>query len=84
MKKYILALLTVAGLVGLDQWTKALAVNHLMGQEPYVLIPGVFEFHYSENRGAAFGILQDQRITFLILTTVILVFIVYASGLLFL
>ena len=78
MKKYIVALLVIAGLVGFDQWTKALAVSNLMGQDPFVLLPGVFEFHYSENRGAAFGILQNQRLFFLILTVIILAFIVFA------
>ena len=41
--------------IGLDQWTKLLAVNHLRNQPPYVIWDGVFEFLYSENRGAAFG-----------------------------
>ncbi len=35
------------------------------------MIPGVFEFSYVENRGAAFGILQNQRWIFLIATLVI-------------
>ena len=42
-------------LVGLDQWTKGLAVAHLKENSPFELIPGVFELYYSENRGAAFG-----------------------------
>ena len=45
-------------LVGLDQWTKGLAVRFLKDQEPVVVLKGVFEFFYSENRGAAFGMLQ--------------------------
>ena len=45
----------------LDQWTKYLAVLHLKGQSPIVLWDGVFELHYLENRGAAFGILQGQK-----------------------
>ena len=53
-------------LIGLDQWTKVLAVKHLMGQEPFVIWNGVFELHYLENRGAAFGILQGQKGVFLI------------------
>ncbi|MFQ8841064.1 MAG: signal peptidase II [Clostridium fessum] len=47
--------------IGLDQFTKHLAVVHLKGQKPFVLIKGVFEFYYSENRGAAFGMLQGRR-----------------------
>ena len=42
-------------LVGLDQWTKGLVVAHLKGHKPFVVWDGVFEFYYSENRGAAFG-----------------------------
>ena len=45
-------------LVGLDQWTKGLAVKHLMDQPPFVIWDGVFELLYSENRGAAFGMMQ--------------------------
>ena len=39
-------------LVGLDQWTKGLASAYLKGNSPLVLIRGVFELYYSENRGA--------------------------------
>ena len=28
---------------------------------PFVLIDGVFELRYLENRGAAFGMMQDMR-----------------------
>ena len=77
LKKYILAFLSVAGLVGLDQWTKSLAVTHLQGKPGHVLIPGVFELLYTENRGAAFGIFQNQRIVFLIITAVILLAVIY-------
>lgn len=56
-------------LVCLDQWTKYLAVLHLKGVSPIVIIEQVFELFYLENRGAAFGIFQNQRWIFLILTT---------------
>ena len=56
-------------LVCLDQWTKYLAVLHLKGASPIVIIEQVFELFYLENRGAAFGIFQNQRWIFLILTT---------------
>lgn len=59
-------------LIGIDQWTKVLAVKHLMGQEPIVIWDGVFELHYLENRGAAFGILQGQKAVFLICTALVL------------
>ena len=53
-------------LVGLDQWTKGLASAYLKGNSPLVLIRGVFELYYSENRGAAFGILKDSRWIFMV------------------
>lgn len=61
--------------IGLDQWTKLLAVNHLMDRPAYVIWDGVFEFLYSENRGAAFGMLQGKQWFFLIIA----VFVVGAS-----
>ena len=45
----------------LDQWTKSLVVHHLKDQSDIILIPG-----------AAFGILQNQRIIFVILTIIYL------------
>lgn len=54
--------LFVLVLIAVDQTTKYLAVTNLMNQKPYVVWEGVFELHYLENRGAAFGMLQDQKI----------------------
>lgn len=71
LKKFVAPLFAVLVLIGFDQWTKWLAIGHLMGKEPIVLWPGVFELHYLENRGAAFGIFQNQLIVFFILTLVI-------------
>ena len=48
-------------LVLLDQYTKLLAVAHLKGKTPLVILDGVFELLYSENRGAAFGMLQGKQ-----------------------
>lgn len=61
-----------------DQFTKQLAVTHLKGQQPIVLIPGVLELRYLENRGAAFGMLQNQKVFFVIMTCLVLVFLIYA------
>ena len=57
--------------VVLDQYTKILAVKHLK-DAPIPIIDGVFELHYLENRGAAFGILQNQQTFFLIAGIIIL------------
>ena len=64
-------------LVILDQITKNLAVIYLKDKPPYVIFDGVFELHYLENRGAAFGMLQNQKILFVTIAVVILLIIGY-------
>ena len=64
--------------IGLDQWTKLLAVRHLMGQKPYSVWNGVFELYYSENRGAAFGMLQGKQFFFLLIAVLVLGCAVYS------
>ena len=66
--------------IGLDQWTKALAVAKLKGNQPFVLINGVFEFYYSENRGAAFGMLQGRQFLFFIIAAFVLAGGRFCSG----
>jgi len=63
---YIIAVLTIILGVVLDQYTKYLAVVHLKDR-PIPIIEGVFELHYLENRGAAFGMLQNQQIFFFVI-----------------
>lgn len=71
-KQILLSLLGAAGAVFLDQWTKGLAVTHLKGQAPFVIWEGVFELLYSENRGAAFGMMQGKQGLFFLITLVVL------------
>lgn len=77
-QKYnLIGILAAIVLIALDQCTKHLAVLRLKGQSPIVLWDGVFELHYLENRGAAFGILQGQKAVFLVCTLLILILIVF-------
>lgn len=76
-KRAMIALISFVILIIIDQWTKALAVEHLMNQKPLVLIPGVFQLHYLENRGAAFGMLQGQRFFFVVIAILVLAAITY-------
>ena len=67
-------------LVLADQYTKLLAVTRLKGRPPFVIMEGVFEFLYSENRGAAFGMLQGRQGFFFLIGAVVLlaaVFVMY-------
>lgn len=72
---YIVVLASIGVLIGLDQLFKWLAVVHLKNQPPFVLIPNVFELHYNENPGAAFGILSDHRWVFISITIIVMVFL---------
>lgn len=67
----LVSLLAIALLAGFDQYTKFLAVRQLPGS-PFVLIDGVFELRYLENRGSAFGMLQNQRAFLLIISILVL------------
>ncbi len=77
-KRIIIALVSFGAMILFDQWTKMLAVKHLMNQEPYVMIEGVFQLRYLENRGAAFGMMQGQKTFFLITATIAVLLIAYA------
>ena len=61
---YLTALIIALAGIFLDQITKYLAVVHLKEKEAYVLWDQVFQLEYLENRGAAFGMLQNQQIFF--------------------
>ena len=64
-------------LSAIDQFTKYLAVLYLKDKPAYPIIEGVFELKYLENRGAAFGMLQDQKAFFVLIACVILVAVCY-------
>ncbi len=63
-------------LIAADRITKELAKTHLMGGD-IQLIPGVLSLHYLENRGAAWGILQNAFWLFLIITVAVLVILAF-------
>lgn len=70
---YIIPILVIL----LDQVTKYWAVNILKGKETIVVIDKFLQFNFVENYGAAFGILQNQTIFFIIITSLILIGIIY-------
>lgn len=65
-------------LVLADQYTKLMATAHLRGQEPIVILDGVFELLYSENRGAAFGMMQGKHSFFLAVALAVFAAAAYA------
>lgn len=61
----------IAGVIFVDQLSKWLIVTYLP-DAGVDLIAGVFRFTYVENRGAAFGMLEDQRWIFIVISTLAL------------
>ena len=55
-----------------DQLSKYLAVEFLMDKRPIVLINNLIELHFVKNYGAAFGIMQNQRWFFVVITLLVL------------
>lgn len=77
---FITCLLLAAIIVGLDQYTKTVAYNILLGQRPVVILP-VFQFGLALNEGAAFGFLSSaggwQRTFFIALAGVFSVVLLF-------
>ena len=63
-------------LIALDRLTKQWAVNNLMSGDITVW-DGVLDFHYLENRGAAWGLFQNAFWLFYIITAVAVVIMGY-------
>ena len=80
-KKKMIQLLTGMVLVlfgiGLDQITKYLAVLYLKEKAAIPIIPEIFELFYLENHGAAFGILQGQKIFLIAVTAATMILLAY-------
>ena len=77
LKNYVMAVILVIVAVLIDQYTKYLAVTHLKDGPAFVLIDNVFDLNYLENRGAAFGLLQNRQIFFVCVAILIFAFILY-------
>lgn len=77
IKRGVLGLIASIILIFLDQLTKYFAVTNLKNGDPFVIIKNVFELHYLENHGAAFGVLQGKKMFFVIFTIVVLCALIY-------
>ena len=69
------SILIVIGIV-VDRLTKIWAAGTLQPVGSMNFIPGVIEFHYVENRGAAFSMLWGKTWIFIILTILIVAFLI--------
>ncbi len=73
----IIAAIIIIISVASDQLTKLWAADVLKNSDSIKLIGNFLRLTYAENKGAAFSILQNQRILFLIITVVMLIFLAY-------
>lgn len=74
-RKTILLIIDLAAIVLLtyfDQFTKGMAVLHLKGKPEIPILRDVLVLQYLENKGAAFGMLQNQKIFFIFIEVLIL------------
>lgn len=54
-QRLIILFIILITVVVLDQWTKVLAVQYLLGKPSIVYLGGLFQFVYAENPGAFLG-----------------------------
>lgn len=76
-KRLLFGFVAVAILVGLDQLTKYIAETELQKEGTIDLIPSILQLHYLRNFGAAFGMMQNATIFFIVLTILLLGLFVY-------
>lgn len=68
----VLCIILTCILIAFDQYTKYLAVINLKDSDSFVILDGIFEFLYVENRGVAWGAFAGNIPVFIILTFIII------------
>ena len=72
-----LYMIIIAAVVALDQITKVIVMNTMALHESVDVIPGVFRFTYILNDGMAFGLLDNARWIFLVVSTVAIASLIF-------
>ncbi|MDO4789014.1 MAG: signal peptidase II [Johnsonella sp.] len=75
--QYIFFILLSCTAIFIDRISKILAIKHLASGRRFPVFSDILEFLYSENRGAAFGILQGQKLLFFIIGFLVIIGIFY-------
>lgn len=73
IRYYLIAIVVVL----FDQWTKWLIVKNMELGESITLIDGFLYITSHRNKGAAWGILQDQMLFFYIVTVIVVIGLIY-------
>lgn len=74
----IIALLLSATAVAVDQIIKYFVTTNMAPDSGFTVINGLLKIYYLKNRGAAFGVLQNQRWFFVIVTLSVCVLLIIA------
>ena len=67
----------IIALICIDQFSKYLALNYLKLEGSIPVIQNIFHLTYVENRGAAFGMFQNNQIVFVLIALVASIFGLY-------
>ncbi len=73
LKHNLFSLTGLLVLLFIDQYTKRLAILHLKGRPPVVLLDRILEFSYLENTGAAFSTFSGKQTLLIVLTSLVIV-----------
>ena len=73
----MLVLLTALAVLAADQAAKAWALARLAPHGSVAALPGVVNWTFVQNRGAAFGLLQDQTALFVVVAVLVIAAILY-------
>lgn len=72
LPKLIGYLCLMVALVVIDQWTKAVVLRDLAGGRVVTPLPGILQFRYVENTGAAFSVLTGRTMFLAVITALVL------------
>ena len=70
--KLVCYFVAIVVLVVIDQWTKALVLRDLAGGRTVTPLPGILQFRYVENTGAAFSVLTGRTLFLAVITALVL------------
>ncbi len=76
----ILMLLSIVGVVALDQWTKFLVVAQIPLHGTVEAIPGLFHLTYVQNTGAAFSVMKGAQWLFVLVFLVFTALVIWEYG----
>lgn len=79
LRRFIMTFAIVTNLILLDQVVKEIAVRVLKSYTSITVIPNFFNLTYVENRGCAWGMLQNQTWLLVSIAVVMLVLLIWRS-----